>query len=185
MYEGMAVNGFEGTSPTTVSQLSALDKYAFPESHAMSFAYLCSPEPGSSAYHPAAFCAARSTPSRWASTRPSPRRRTRRHGVQVRRPDETQAGPPPRWAADRAGGDHAAARRDAEQKRAVGRGWDGDTARPIPEGAPDQYEMAERIEGRSADTVGGTGYARSCRRVAGTGKPITVHLEGLANAGMR
>ncbi len=59
LYEGMARNGITGAlADDFFLKLSAFANYGFPESHAMSFAYLVFASAWLKRYHPAAFCAA-------------------------------------------------------------------------------------------------------------------------------
>jgi error-prone DNA polymerase len=89
LYEGMARNGITGAVADDIYlKLSSFANFGFPESHAMSFAYLVFASAWLKRYHPAAFCAA------LLSAQPmgfySPQTLVddaRRHGVEVRRPD--------------------------------------------------------------------------------------------------
>jgi len=89
LYQGMARNGITGTVADDIYlKLSSFANFGFPESHAMSFAYLVFASAWLKRYHPAAFCAA------LLSAQPmgfySPQTLVddaRRHGVEVRRPD--------------------------------------------------------------------------------------------------
>ena len=73
---------------TSSSSSSAFANYGFPESHAMSFAYLVYASAWLKRYHPAAFCAAllNAQPMGFYSPQ-SLVDDARRHGVEVRRPD--------------------------------------------------------------------------------------------------
>ena len=74
-------------------KLSAFANYGFPESHAMSFAYLVFASAWFKRYHPAAFCAAliNAQPMGFYSTQ-SLVDDARRHGVVARRPDLNASG---------------------------------------------------------------------------------------------
>ncbi|MEU8230900.1 error-prone DNA polymerase [Actinoplanes sp. NPDC048967] len=89
LYEGMAERGITGElADELFLKLSAFANYGFPESHAMSFAYLVYASSWLKRYHPAAFCAAllNAQPMGFYSPQ-SLVDDARRHGVEVRRPD--------------------------------------------------------------------------------------------------
>ncbi|BAL86722.1 putative DNA polymerase III alpha subunit [Actinoplanes missouriensis 431] len=89
LYEGMAANEITGElADDLFYKLSAFASYGFPESHAMSFAYLVYASAWLKRYHPAAFCAAllNAQPMGFYSPQ-SLVDDARRHGVEVRRPD--------------------------------------------------------------------------------------------------
>ncbi|WP_067510347.1 error-prone DNA polymerase [Actinoplanes sp. TFC3] len=89
LYEGMAERGITGELADELFQkLSAFANYGFPESHAMSFAYLVYASAWLKRYHPAPFCAAllNAQPMGFYSPQ-SLVDDARRHGVEVRRPD--------------------------------------------------------------------------------------------------
>ncbi|BCJ51077.1 error-prone DNA polymerase [Actinoplanes sp. NBRC 14428] len=89
LYAGMAANGITGDlADDLFLKLSAFANYGFPESHAMSFAYLVYASAWLKRYHPAAFCAAllNAQPMGFYSPQ-SLVDDARRHGVEVRRPD--------------------------------------------------------------------------------------------------
>jgi error-prone DNA polymerase len=89
LYAGMAANGITGTlADDLYEKLAAFASYGFPESHAMSFAYLVYASAWLKRYHPAAFCAAllNAQPMGFYSPQ-SLADDARRHGVTVRRPD--------------------------------------------------------------------------------------------------
>jgi error-prone DNA polymerase len=89
LYQGMAANGITGAlADDLFVKLSAFANYGFPESHAMSFAYLVFASAWFKRYHPAAFCAAliNAQPMGFYSTQTLVDD-ARRHGVEVRRPD--------------------------------------------------------------------------------------------------
>ncbi|GAA2638762.1 error-prone DNA polymerase [Dactylosporangium fulvum] len=89
LYEGMATNGITGAlADELFDKLAAFANYGFPESHAMSFAYLVYASAWLKRYHPAAFCAAliNAQPMGFYSPQ-SLVDDARRHGVTVRRPD--------------------------------------------------------------------------------------------------
>jgi error-prone DNA polymerase len=89
LYAGMAANGITGQlADDLFDKLAAFANYGFPESHAMSFAYLVYASAWLKRYHPAAFCAAllNAQPMGFYSPQ-SLVDDARRHGVTVRRPD--------------------------------------------------------------------------------------------------
>jgi error-prone DNA polymerase len=89
LYAGMAERGITGElADDLFLKLSAFASYGFPESHAMSFAYLVYASAWLKRYHPAAFCAAllNAQPMGFYSPQ-SLVDDARRHGVEVRRPD--------------------------------------------------------------------------------------------------
>ena len=89
LYQGMAERGITGElADDLFVKLSAFASYGFPESHAMSFAYLVYASSWLKRYHPAAFCAAllNAQPMGFYSPQ-SLVDDARRHGVEVRRPD--------------------------------------------------------------------------------------------------
>jgi error-prone DNA polymerase len=89
LYEGMAANGITGELADDIYvKLAAFANYGFPESHAISFAFLVYASSWLKRYHPAAFCAAllNAQPMGFYSPQ-SLVDDARRHGVTVRRPD--------------------------------------------------------------------------------------------------
>jgi error-prone DNA polymerase len=89
LYQGMAGNGITGElADDLYVKLCAFANYGFPESHAISFAYLVYVSAWLKRYHPAAFCAAllNAQPMGFYSPQ-SLVDDARRHGVEVRRPD--------------------------------------------------------------------------------------------------
>jgi error-prone DNA polymerase len=89
LYAGMAARGITGElADDLYLKLSAFASYGFPESHAMSFAYLVYASAWLKRHHPAAFCAAllNAQPMGFYSPQ-SLVDDARRHGVEVRRPD--------------------------------------------------------------------------------------------------
>ncbi|MGA8112468.1 MAG: error-prone DNA polymerase, partial [Actinocatenispora sp.] len=89
LYAGMARNGITGALADDVfTKLSAFANYGFPESHAISFAYLVYASSYLKRYYPAAFCAAllNAQPMGFYSPQ-SLVADARRHGVRVLRPD--------------------------------------------------------------------------------------------------
>ncbi|WP_328467072.1 error-prone DNA polymerase [Actinoplanes sp. NBC_00393] len=89
LYDGMAANGINGElADDLFLKLSAFASYGFPESHAMSFAYLVYASAWLKRYHPAAFCAALLNAQPMGFYSPQTLvDDARRHGVEVRRPD--------------------------------------------------------------------------------------------------
>jgi error-prone DNA polymerase len=89
LYDGMATRDITGElADDLFLKLSSFANYGFPESHAMSFAYLVYASAWLKRYHPAAFCAAllNAQPMGFYSPQ-SLVDDARRHGVEVRRPD--------------------------------------------------------------------------------------------------
>jgi error-prone DNA polymerase len=89
LYDGMAANGITGALADDIFvKLAAFANYGFPESHAMSFAYLVYASAWLKRYHPAAFCAAliNAQPMGFYSVQTLVDD-ARRHGVTVLRPD--------------------------------------------------------------------------------------------------
>jgi error-prone DNA polymerase len=89
LYEGMAANGITGeVADDLYRKLAAFADYGFPESHAISFAYLVYASSWLKRHHPAAFCAAllNAQPMGFYSPQ-SLCDDARRHGVTVWRPD--------------------------------------------------------------------------------------------------
>ena len=182
LFEGMATNGITGDlAEDLFVKLSAFASYGFPESHAMSFAYLVFASAWFKRYHPAAFCAAliNAQPMGFYSTQ-SLVDDARRHGVEVRRPDINASNaaatlepptvdggprsgtgePPARWGV---GG--PVVRLGLSEVRTIG------------------DDLALRIE---QERAAGGPYADMrdlARRLATTGKPLTTaNLEALATA---
>src|SRR6266540_429647 len=89
LYKGMAAGGITGAlADDLYDKLAAFAHYGFPESHAISFAYLVYASAKLKRYAPAAFCAAllNAQPMGFYSPQ-SLVDDARRHGVTVRRPD--------------------------------------------------------------------------------------------------
>jgi error-prone DNA polymerase len=110
LYDGMAGNGIPAAVADDIYlKLAAFANYGFPESHAISFAFLVYASAWLKRYHPAAFCAAllAAQPMGFYSPQ-SLVDDARRHGVQVRRPDinasqikaSLEATPGTRWGAE-------------------------------------------------------------------------------------
>ncbi|HEX8627923.1 MAG TPA: OB-fold nucleic acid binding domain-containing protein, partial [Catenuloplanes sp.] len=176
LYAGMAARGITGELADDIFlKLSSFANYGFPESHAMSFAYLVYASSWLKRYHPAAFCAAllNAQPMGFYSPQ-SLVDDARRHGVEVRRPDinlsdakaTLESTPRTRWGSAPGEPPHAwgldgpAVRMGLSSVRTLG------------------DELAERIE---AERRGGGPYrdmADLARRVG----LATAHLEALATA---
>ncbi|MBX6357435.1 MAG: error-prone DNA polymerase [Micromonosporaceae bacterium] len=110
LYRGMAERGITGELADDIYlKLSAFANYGFPESHAISFAYLVYASAWLKRYYPAAFCAAllNAQPMGFYSPQ-SLVDDARRHGVEVRRPDINASGakaslestPQTRWGSE-------------------------------------------------------------------------------------
>jgi error-prone DNA polymerase len=182
LFDGMAAKGITGElAEDLFLKLAAFANYGFPESHAMSFAYLVFASAHFKRYHPAAFCAAliNAQPMGFYSTQ-SLVEDARRHGVVVRRPDINAS----------------AAMATLEPPVVAGGPRNGPGAPPSQWGVGGPVvrlglsevrtigdELAERIE---AERVAHGPYRDMrdlARRVAGTGRPLTAaNLEALATA---
>ena len=94
LYEGMARNGITGEVADDIYiKLSSFANFGFPESHAMSFAYLVFASAWLKRYHPAAFCAALLAAQPMGFYSPQTLvDDARRHGVRVHRPDINASG---------------------------------------------------------------------------------------------
>jgi error-prone DNA polymerase len=182
LYQGMATNGITGAlADDLFVKLSAFANYGFPESHAMSFAYLVFASAWFKRYHPAAFCAAliNAQPMGFYSTQTLVDD-ARRHGAVVARPDinasaATAILEPPAVA----GGAHNGPGRPPQEW-----GVGGPTVRlGLSEVRTIGDDLAQRIE---AERVVGGAYADLrdlARRLASGGAPLTTaNLEALATA---
>jgi error-prone DNA polymerase len=182
LYAGMADKGITGDlADDLFAKLSAFANYGFPESHAMSFAYLVFASAWFKRYHPAAFCASliNAQPMGFYSTQ-SLVDDARRHGVQVRRPDINASGalttlepptveggprngkgePPSQWGV---GG--PVVRLGLKEVRTIGK------------------DLAERIEQERRADGPYEDMRDLARRLATTGTPLTAaNLEALATA---
>ncbi|KWV34249.1 error-prone DNA polymerase [Micromonospora rifamycinica] len=94
LYAGMAERGITGELADDVyRKLTAFASYGFPESHAMSFAYLVYASSWLKRHHPAAFLAALLNAQPMGFYAPQTLvDDARRHGVEVRRPDVNASG---------------------------------------------------------------------------------------------
>jgi error-prone DNA polymerase len=88
LFDGMAERGITGDKAEEIfSKLSAFSNFGFPESHAVSFAYLVYASAWLKLHYPAAFCAALLNAQPMGFWAPqSLVADVRRHGVEVRRP---------------------------------------------------------------------------------------------------
>ncbi|GAA0803483.1 error-prone DNA polymerase [Spirilliplanes yamanashiensis] len=176
LYEGMAAKGITGgLADDLYLKLSSFASYGFPESHAISFAYLVYASAWLKRYHPAAFCAAllNAQPMGFYSPQ-SLVDDARRHGVEVRRPDVNASGAAAvlettaatRWASLPGEPPHAwglggpVVRLGLSSVRTLG------------------DDLARRIEDERAAGGPYTGMTDLARRVGLT----TAHLEALATA---
>ncbi|MEO3775664.1 error-prone DNA polymerase [Micromonospora sp. B11E3] len=110
LYAGMAERGITGELADDVyRKLSAFASYGFPESHAMSFAYLVYASSWLKRYHPGPFLAALLNAQPMGFYSPQTLvDDARRHGVEVRRPDVNASGaravlestPATRWGSE-------------------------------------------------------------------------------------
>ena len=177
LYAGMAGNGITGAlADDLFTKLSAFANYGFPESHAMSFAYLVYASAWLKRYHPAAFCAAllNAQPMGFYSPQ-SLVDDARRHGVTVRRPDINAS--------------NAAAVLEPPVDSGGARGGPGQPPDQWGRGGPVirlglgsvrtlAVSVAERIEAQRADGGPYRDLADLARRAGLT----TAHLEALATA---
>jgi len=110
LYDGMAARGITGAVADDIyAKLEAFSSYGFPESHAISFAFLVYASAWLKRYHPAVFCAALlgAQPMGFYSPQ-SLVDDARRHGVTVHRPDinlsgvkaTIESGPQSRWGSE-------------------------------------------------------------------------------------
>ena len=176
LYHGMAERGITGElADDLFLKLSAFASYGFPESHAMSFAYLVYASAWLKRYHPAAFCAAllNAQPMGFYSPQ-SLVDDARRHGAEVRRPDINlsdakavlESTPSTRWGALPGEPPHAwglggpAVRQGLSSVRTLG------------------DELAERIEAERRAHGPYASMTDLSRRTGCT----TAHLEALATA---
>ncbi|WP_207123377.1 error-prone DNA polymerase [Actinocatenispora comari] len=94
LYEGMAGNGITGELADEIfTKLSAFANFGFPESHAISFAFLVYASAYLKRYYPAAFCAALLNAQPMGFYSPQTLvADARRHGVAILRPDINSSG---------------------------------------------------------------------------------------------
>ena len=177
-------DGRATASPATLAddiyvKLAAFANYGFPESHAMSFAYLVYASAWLKRYHPAAFCAAllNAQPMGFYSPQ-SLVDDARRHGVEVRRPDINASDA----AAD--AGVHAGRPGGARRRRASRRTPGAAAVRRSGSGCPSVRtlgdELAERIEAERARGRAVPGHAPTWPGRAGCS--TAAQLEALATA---
>jgi error-prone DNA polymerase len=145
-YAGMAERGIGGEVADAIwEKMAGFASFGFPESHAVSFAYLVYASAWLKLHYPAAFCAGllNSQPMGfWA-----PRTLVadaRRHGVEVRRPDVDASGAQARLEDDGRGG--AAVRLGLSYVRGLGR----EAAERVAAGAP--YSGLEDLARRAGLT---------------------------------
>jgi error-prone DNA polymerase len=183
LLKGMAENGITGDlAEDLYVKLSSFANYGFPESHAMSFAFLVFASAWFKRYHPAAFCAAliNAQPMGFYSTQ-SLVEDARRHGVEVRRPDINASNalatlePPTVDGGPRTGA--------GEPPGNWGKG--GPVVRlGLSEVRTISKDLAERIEAERRTGGPYRDMRDLARRLASTGKPMTAaNLEALATAG--
>ena len=158
-------------------KLAAFANYGFPESHAMSFAYLVYASAWLKRYHPAAFCAALLNAQPMGFYSPQTLvDDARRHGVEVRRPDinasagQGDAGvhPRTRWAAHRPG----------QPPRRVGARRAGGPAGPVERAYP-------RRRGGRADRGGAATRGGPYRDMADLARRAGLHHRAAGGAGHR
>ena len=170
LYQGMARNGIAGELADEIyAKLSAFANFGFPESHALSFAYLVYASSWLKLYYPAAFCAALLNAQPMGFYSPNSLvADARRHGVEVRRPDINLSGAkttlepvdPARGSPASRGG-HSRVRR-GDDGREHGYGDCGQASQPavrmglasvrqIPEQLAERIEAGRAIDGRYRD----------------------------------
>ena len=182
LYDGMAENGITGElADDLYLKLSAFANYGFPESHAMSFAFLVFASAWFKRYHPAAFCTAliNAQPMGFYSTQ-SLVDDARRHGVEVRRPDINLS--------------HAKATLEPPTVAGGARSQPGQPPSQWGIGGPVvrlglsevrtiSDDLAQRIEDERVQRGPYRDMSDLARRLALTGKPLTTaNLEALATA---
>ncbi|MET7422872.1 error-prone DNA polymerase [Dactylosporangium sp. NPDC005555] len=173
LYDGMAANGIEGAlAEELFEKLSAFANYGFPESHAMSFAYLVYASAWLKRYHPAAFCAAllNAQPMGFYSPQ-SLVDDARRHGVTVRRPDVNRS-------------NALATLEDPVPGEVPGSGppgW-GRGGPVVRLGLSAVRSLGTAVAGRIEEERGGHGPYTSMSDLARRAGLTTAHLEALATA---
>jgi error-prone DNA polymerase len=178
LYAGMARNGITGAlADDFFLKLSAFANYGFPESHAMSFAYLVFASAWLKRYHPAAFCAALLNAQPMGFYSPQTLvDDARRHGVTVLRPDLNASGA--KATLERAGQTRASAGGAGEPPPRWGRG--GPTVRlGLSQVRTISADLAGRIE-RERDAHGAYHSMVDLAQRVGLTAP---QLEALATAG--
>ncbi len=141
LFDGMARRGITGDVATAVyDTMAAFANYGFPESHAVSFAYLVYASAWMKLHHPAALCTALLNAQPMGFWSPhSLVRDARRHGVVVRTPDLNASGVQATLEADPASNGGWAVRLGLSSVRGVGHSL----ARSIVEGGP--YQSMEQV----------------------------------------
>ena len=186
LYQGMAERGITGELADDVyRKLASFANYGFPESHAISFAYLVYASAWLKRHHPAAFCAAllNAQPMGFYSPQ-SLVDDARRHGVTVRRPDinasaakatlEPPTAPAGRHAGKRPAGDDPASWGIGGPVVRLGLASVRTIGEPVAEAIAAERERAGAY--RSLVDL--------ARRMAEAGTPLTTaQLEALATAG--
>jgi error-prone DNA polymerase len=176
LYRGMAERGITGAlADDLFVKLSAFANYGFPESHAMSFAYLVYASAWLKRYHPAAFCAAllNAQPMGFYSPQ-SLVDDARRHGVEVRRPDvnASDAAATLEWTEATKWGSAA-----GEPPHAWGLGGPA-----VRQGLSSIRTVGDELAGRIEDERVARGAYRSMADLARRTGCSTAHLEALATA---
>jgi len=150
LFAGMAVRGITGQVAEDIfTKLSAFSAFGFPESHAVSFAYLVYASAWLKLHYPAAFCAALLNAQPMGFWAPqSLVADARRHGVEVRRPhvNSSTAQASLEWDQEEFVRDDTtqpAIRLGMESVRSVGE----DLATRIADGRP--YESVQDLVGRT------------------------------------
>jgi error-prone DNA polymerase len=182
LYQGMAANGISGElADELFLKLSAFANYGFPESHAMSFAYLVFASAWFKRYHPAAFCAAliNAQPMGFYSTQ-TLADDARRHGVTVTRPDINASAAAAILEPPLVQGGPQTAAGSPPQQWGIG----GPVVRlGLSEVRTISDDLAKRIEAERTARGPYIGLPDLARRMADQGSPLTTaNLEALATA---
>ncbi len=191
LYAGMAENGITGDLADEIhTKLSAFANFGFPESHALSFAYLVYASSWLKLYYPAAFCAALLNAQPMGFYSPNSLVADAcRHGVEVRRPDINASGAKatlepvdPACGGPASQGGHSRVFR-GDDGRAYGYGDCGDASPPavrlgLSSVRHVSEELAERIEAERTDCGPYRDLADLARRVGVT----AAQMEALATA---
>jgi error-prone DNA polymerase len=182
LFTGMAAHGITGElAEDLFVKLSAFANYGFPESHAMSFAYLVFASAWFKRYHPAAFCAAliNAQPMGFYSTQ-SLVEDARRHGVEVRRPDINASDAAATLEPPTTAGGPRTGKGESPRRWGIG----GPVVRlGLSEVRTISTELAKRIEAERRTGGPYRDLRDLARRLSVHGKPLTAaNLEALATA---
>ncbi|WP_345636436.1 helix-hairpin-helix domain-containing protein, partial [Rugosimonospora acidiphila] len=177
LYRGMAANGITGAVADDIYlKLSSFANFGFPESHAMSFAYLVFASAWLKRYHPAAFCAALLGAQPMGFYSPQTLvDDARRHGVEVRRPDVNASAA--RASLERDGARRTRAGGGGEPPAEWGRGGPA-----VRLGLSSVRTLAEDVARRIEDERRAHGPYRDPADLARRAALTTAQLEALATA---